>query len=173
MSTDSVTQDLVKKESAEAMNRKAFLTLFGTGAAAIIGAACLGGCKATSGPAVVSQPATAPGSPQSPEAAKPAMTLDLASAAAADLDNPAKGYVYLSNGAIIVAKTTSGEYIALEGKCTHEQGPMQYKPGNNQFMCPWHRSYFDASGAVISGAARRPLKKYSVVRNGNTIQIQG
>lgn len=162
---------LSTENPVENLNRKEFLTLFGTGAAALLGAVCLGGCATTKGPTTASQTSTSTPS-ASAEGSKP-LTLDLSSAAAADLDNASKGYVYLANDSIVVAKTTSGEYIALGGKCTHEGGPVEYSAKNNDFVCPWHNSRFDYSGAVTRGAARRPLRKYTVVRNGNTLQIVG
>jgi cytochrome b6-f complex iron-sulfur subunit len=149
---------LLENAPAQGMKRKEFLSLFGTGAAALLGAVCLGGCSNSGAPA---------------PASNVDVTLDLTSSAAANLNNAAIGYVYVASGAVIVAKTTAGTYVAVQSPCTHEGVTVNYSQSNGRFICPRHNSQFSNSGAVLSGIAPSALKMYTVTQTGNSIHIVG
>jgi len=144
---------------APAMDRKAFLTLFGTGAAALIGAVCLGGCGKSESVA--------------PADANVDLMVDLTSAGAADLNNASKGYIYIDSGKIILAKTTAGTYVAEQSNCTHEGVTVNYSQSTARFICPRHNSQFDNSGTVLSGVAPASLKRYTVTQSGNNLHVVG
>lgn len=67
-----------------------------------------------------------------------------------------------------------GTFSALDNFCTHARGPL----GNSrlsdgcQLECSWHGAHFDArSGAVVSGPARKPLRKYTVKVLDGTVYV--
>jgi cytochrome b6-f complex iron-sulfur subunit len=134
------------------MDRKDFLSSIGFSAAGIIMAVCLGGCKNDSGGPVVD------------------FTFDLTDPAYAALDN-AGGYVY-KNG-VVIAKTTTGNIVAVSKACTHEGADVQYQSNGNRFYCPRHGAAFSTSGNVTNGPASTNLKSYTVIINGNNVRISG
>ena len=142
------------------INRKEFLQLFGLGATALVASACLGGCGDK-------------GSDPVPGATGIDFTVDLAAASSAPLDDPAKGYIYNANRAVIVAKTTAGSYLALQAPCTHEGTSVFFEPGQNRFVCPNHGAMFGPAGAVLTGPATIALKQYTVVQTGTMLRITG
>jgi cytochrome b6-f complex iron-sulfur subunit len=80
--------------------------------------------------------------------------------------------VTTSAGKVIVARTGESVFVAFSARCTHSGGPLSYDAKAQQFACPWHGSKFDASGQVVNGPARNPLKPFTtqpaVVINAKT-----
>ena len=72
---------------------------------------------------------------------------------------------------IIVAKTTSGNFVALSAVCTHQGGPIGYDSSADRFHCPNHGSNFSSDGTVINGPAASPLKKYNTQLTGTTLRV--
>jgi len=136
------------------MNRKQFLSTVGLGAAAVACSYCLGGCKP------LDNPITAPTSVD--------FTLDLTSPANAALTKSG-GYLY--QGGVIVARTTSGAFVALSQTCTHAGGTVVYNSSSNLFYCPNHGSNFTTTGAVSNGPATSPLHQYVTVLSGNSLRV--
>jgi 3-phenylpropionate/trans-cinnamate dioxygenase ferredoxin subunit len=67
-----------------------------------------------------------------------------------------------------------GTFMALDNFCTHAGGPL----GNNRLHegcrleCSWHNAQFDVrTGQVVSGPARKPLRKYAVKIVDGTIYV--
>lgn len=136
------------------MERKEFLSLLGlTGASAF--AACIGCSKSVGG-------YTAP-APTNVN-----ISLDLTQPANAALNNSG-GFIY-TNG-IIVAKTTSGNYVAVSQACTHQGVSVQFVANGQEFYCPSHGATFSTTGAVTRGPANSPLQKYNTSLNGNILTI--
>ncbi len=133
------------------MERKDFLKALGLSAGAVVIGSCLGGCAKSSAPAVD-------------------FTIDLTQPQYAALNN-AGGYVY-SNG-VIIAKTTTGQIIAVSQACTHEGQSVTYQSNNNQFYCSRHGATFNSAGAVTRGPASTALKQYTVTVSGNSVRISG
>lgn len=145
------------------MNRKDFLQLFGFGATALFASACLGGCGSKS-----SDPSTGVAGASSVD-----FTVDLTASGSAPLNNAAVGYIYNSTRDVIVAKTATGGYVALQAPCPHEGTSVYFSQGQSRFICPNHNAIFDVGGAVLSGPAPRALKQYAVVQTGTTLRITG
>lgn len=79
------------------------------------------------------------------------------------------GYLYVGN--IIVIRTGNNSFAALSKICTHQQCTVEYDPGTNELPCPCHQSRFNINGGVLNGPASSPLKKYTVVKNGDILNI--
>ncbi len=67
-----------------------------------------------------------------------------------------------------------GTFSALDNFCSHAGGPL----GNSRLSdgcrleCRWHGAQFDAgSGAVVSGPARKPLRKFTVKVLDSTVYV--
>lgn len=57
-----------------------------------------------------------------------------------------------------------GTFLAYSAGCPHEGCTVGFDQSRDQFACPCHGARFDgASGNVIRGPARRPLRKINVV----------
>ncbi len=70
------------------------------------------------------------------------------------------GYVLTNN--IVVARTNADQYVAVGGRCTHDNTALVFRAAENQFYCPLDLSRYNLSGKVISGPATVPLKVYNV-----------
>jgi len=61
-----------------------------------------------------------------------------------------------------VVQPTRGRFVAFDASCTHQGCPVQY--AGSEFQCPCHGAAFDAAtGAVVQGPARRPLRAITIV----------
>lgn len=137
------------------MDRKEFLSLLGFSSASVALATCLGGCSKN-----VSSGTTAPSGVD--------FTLDLSQAAnAALLTNG--GYIY--NSGVIVARTTTGSYIAVQQVCTHESVSIVYQGTSHRFYCDGHGATFSETGAVLGGPAPRALQTYNTSLTGNSLRV--
>ena len=94
-----------------------------------------------------------------------------------DLTQPANAALNSSGGSVssngVVVANSGGTYIAVAQACTHNGCSIGYNAGNNTFVCPCHNGVYDTSGNVVSGPPPAPVKKYSVVKNGNILTISG
>jgi cytochrome b6-f complex iron-sulfur subunit len=143
------------------MERKEFLSLIGLGSASALAAVCMGSCSKST------ESTTTPGQPTTPTNVN--ITLDLTLPANAALANPG-GYIY--TGAIIVAKTIAGNFIAVSKVCTHQGATIQYEGTNKRFYCPNHGATFSDTGAFIAGPdSLAGLKQYKTTLSGNTLTI--
>jgi cytochrome b6-f complex iron-sulfur subunit len=143
------------------MERKEFLSLIGLGSASALTAVCMGSCSKST------ESTTTPGQPTTPTNVN--ITLDLTLPANAALANPG-GYIY--TGAIIVAKTIAGNFIAVSKVCTHQGATIQYEGTNKRFYCPNHGATFSDTGAFIAGPdSLAGLKQYKTTLSGNTLTI--
>lgn len=138
------------------MDRKEFLTAIGMGAASVAVFNCIGCSKSDSG------------SPSTPAPTNVDFNLILTDSANSALANNG-GYIY-KNG-IIIARTTSGTYIAVSQTCTHETYNVVYKPNTNQFYCPNHGATFSASGVSSGIETSKPLAQYNTQLTGTTLRI--
>ncbi len=136
------------------MERREFLSMLGIGAAGVACLSCLDGCKTDSG--LTDAPTNVD------------FTLDLNDPANSALKNNG-GYIYKSG--IIVARTTSGTYVALSMACTHAGSTVYYDAANNRFHCPNHGSNFAIDGSVINGPAGSPLAKYNMSLTGSSLRV--
>lgn len=160
------------------MERKEFLSLVGVSVGAIILQNCLTSCKGSSDPTPSNNTSgntsgsTVTGLTGNNTTSKGAIdfTLDLTSASFLDLKTNGKAIV---TGDVIVAKTKTGNYIAVSKSCTHEGTTISFEPDNNRFNCSNHGSNFDLSGKVINGPAASPLTQFTATFDStkNTLRV--
>jgi cytochrome b6-f complex iron-sulfur subunit len=139
------------------MDRKEFLSTIGLTAASFALINCVG-CskKSDNGTSGVNGPVSVD------------FKLDLtASANSALLTNGG----YLASNGVIVAKTTAGNYIAVQQSCTHESYPLIYQGSSQQFYCNNHGSAFTETGVVKNSPANRNLTVYQTTLTGTSLRV--
>ena len=62
---------------------------------------------------------------------------------------------------IILARTKTGEFIALSQYCTHQGTSVEYREVRNDIYCISHGSRFSTLGKVLTGPASNPLKQFN------------
>jgi cytochrome b6-f complex iron-sulfur subunit len=127
------------------ITRKEFIEQVGVGAAVLFVAACAGSCKKTTTASVN-------------------FTVNVASGALATNGG------YLIQDGVIVARTTSGSFVAVSATCTHQGGTLGFT-SSNIFQCPLHGATFNTSGVVISGPATTNLQKYNTSLSGSSLRV--
>ncbi|MFV5697603.1 ubiquinol-cytochrome c reductase iron-sulfur subunit [Flavobacterium sp. ZT3R17] len=137
------------------MNRKEFFARVGFGAAAVLLPACVAGL-ATS----CSSDGTTSGTTAGVD-----FTVDVSSGTLAT-----NGGFMVSQG-IVIARTLTGDFIAVSASCTHEGTSVNYNSGGNKFVCPNHGAQFSSTGTVTLGPATRNLTKYNTSLSGSTLRI--
>lgn len=146
------------------MKRHEFLSTLGISATTVMFAPFLTSCSKSSGVAA----------PVTPSTNNVDFTLDLTAVANAALVT--NGGSLIKNG-VIVAKTTTGTYVAVASACTHEGAAIQFDNANTRFICSnqsaGHASKFTTTGAVSSGPAGSALKMYSTALSGTSLRIYG
>ena len=96
-------------------------------------------------------------------------TLDLTSPTYSAL-NSNGGSIVKDN--IIVARTSSGAFVALTSICSHQQfNPIAFESAASRFHCPNHGSNFGLDGSVINGPATSALKTYNTQLTGTNLRI--
>jgi cytochrome b6-f complex iron-sulfur subunit len=94
-----------------------------------------------------------------------------------DLTLPANASLNTLNGSVasngVVVVNTGSSYIAIAQSCTHNGCSVAYNQSGNDFVCPCHGGTFDTNGNVTAGPPPAPLKKYTVVKNGNVLTVSG
>lgn len=140
------------------MDRKEFLNQVGMGAAALLVPACLGGLAACG-----KSDSASPSNPPPPTNVD--FTVNISSGALAS-----NGGFLVMNG-IIIARTTSGAFLAVSAACTHQGTTINYVAASNKFLCPNHGAEFSSTGAVTKLPATTDLTSYKTSLNGNTLRV--
>jgi cytochrome b6-f complex iron-sulfur subunit len=146
------------------MNRKEFFARVGFGAAAVLVPACIVGvvssCSSDS-----SDAGSSPGPTPTPPPSGVDFNLDVSTGSLATNGG------FLVTNAIIVARTLTGEFLAVSSSCPHEGTNVNYSSSGNNFVCPNHNSQFTNKGVVTQGPAKSNLKEYKTALNGNTLRV--
>lgn len=139
------------------MTRKDFFERVGFGAAALLVPACVGGLAASCEKEDDGKVSPAPTHVN--------FTLDISTGALAVNGG------YLTTQGIVVARTNSGDFLAVSASCTHQGTNVKYRSASNDFHCPNHGANFSSTGAVTQGPATRNLTSYQTELTGNTLRI--
>ncbi|MEY3678441.1 MAG: hypothetical protein RI924_582 [Bacteroidota bacterium] len=142
------------------MDRKKFLNQVGMGAAALLAPACLGGLAACS-----KSDSGSPSNPTPPPPTGVDFTVDVSSGALSS-----NGGFLVLNG-IIIARTTTGSFLAVSAACTHQGTTVNYASAGNKFVCPNHGAEFSSTGTVTKGPATTNLTSYNTSLNGNSLRV--
>lgn len=132
------------------MERRKFLEQLGVGAAFALTASCLGSCKSDTAVSPVD------------------FTLDLNDSANANLKTNG-GYI-VKNGAV-VARTTSGSYVAATVTCSHEGQQRITYNSQGQWYCTAHGALFDATGKGLNSNGSKGLTIFKTELTGTTLRV--
>jgi cytochrome b6-f complex iron-sulfur subunit len=144
------------------MDRKEFLSLLGLSVGGAVVVSCLHSCTKDSSVTPGGSGGNTGGS------TKVDFTLDLADQSNAAL-NTNGGFLVKND--VIVAKTTSGVFIAVAAACPHQGTTITYQGNNQQFRCPNHGSTFSETGSVTMGPASSALKQYKTELTGTKLRV--
>ncbi len=79
------------------------------------------------------------------------------------------GFVVINK--IIIARTNTGNFLAVSAACTHSGTNVKYVLANNNFHCPNHGADFNSTGVVTKGPATTNLKLYTTVLTGTSLSV--
>ncbi len=65
------------------------------------------------------------------------------------------------------------EFVALSNVCTHLGCRVRWIDDEKTFFCPCHNAVFDKDGKVAAGPPPRPLDKFEIKVQDNTLYIKG
>lgn len=85
--------------------------------------------------------------------------------------NLTKNGQFLYSGNVIVARTSTGAFVALSKVCTHQGTTIEFL-GNDTFKCNNHGSVFLSTGAVSNGPAADALKVYKTELKENNTKLR-
>ena len=136
----------------EYISRKEFISKAGLSAAALLAPVCLGGLMSCSEDSVTPQSGID-------------FTVDISTGSLAS-----NGGSLVKNG-IIIARTSTGDFLAVSAACTHEGATVNFVSSNSTFLCPRHGAKFSSTGSVISGPTNKNLAKYNTSVNGTTLRV--
>lgn len=139
------------------MTRKDFFARVGFGAATLLVPACIAGISNSCSSDSEGAPGTAPTNVD--------FTLDISTGALATNGG------FLVHGGVIVARTNTGEFLAVSAACTHQGTNVNYSASGNKFICPNHGAQFNSTGAVIQGPATANLTQYNTQLTGNSLHV--
>ena len=73
---------------------------------------------------------------------------------------------------ILVVPGTDGAFHAFSNRCTHMGRRLDPLPGQDRIeCCSVSKSTFTYAGEPVSGAASTPLETFSILAEGDTLQI--
>ncbi len=139
------------------MTRKEFFASVGFGAAAVLIPACIGG--------LASSCSSEDNGHTTPAPTNVDFTLDITTGALATNGG------YLTTNGIVVARTNSGEFLAVSASCTHQGTNVKYVANENDFYCPNHGAKFSSNGTVTQGPASSNLKSYNTALTGSSLRV--
>jgi cytochrome b6-f complex iron-sulfur subunit len=141
------------------MKRSEFFTVLGISAGTLIFAPFLNSCSKNS---------NITGDPGLPGGGAIDFTLDLTLPANNALNS--NGGSLLKSG-VIIARTSTGAFVAIASTCTHQGTTIDFDYANNRFHCSGHGSNFGTNGSVINGPATTALKMYNTQLTGNSLRV--
>lgn len=77
----------------------------------------------------------------------------------------------LVNEGVVVARSTTGVFLAVDAACPHAGTTVNYVSSSNSFHCPNHGSNFDANGNLVTGPAASSLASYQTSLSGSSLRV--
>ncbi len=78
---------------------------------------------------------------------------------------------FLIKNGIVIARSNSGNFIAVSATCAHEGTKVEYDSQNNSFSCPSCGAAFNNKGQVTLGPSVKSLTGYRTILRGNLLTI--
>lgn len=73
---------------------------------------------------------------------------------------------------VIILRQTEDEFLVFSDRCTHGGRELEYLHDQEKLTCvSFGSSKFDLKGEVLSGPAKDPLKRFTIAKNNNTLEI--
>jgi cytochrome b6-f complex iron-sulfur subunit len=141
------------------MTRKDFFTRVGFGAAAVLIPTCIGGLASSCSSEDDDEGHTTP-APTNVD-----FTIDISTGTLASNGG------FLTKNGIVVARTNTGEFLAVSASCTHQGTNVHYEANVNDFYCPSHGAKFSSNGTVTQGPASNNLKSYNTTLTGSSLRV--
>jgi cytochrome b6-f complex iron-sulfur subunit len=82
----------------------------------------------------------------------------------------AKDIIFNNTPGVVINRPDKG-YIALSRVCTHLGCLVDYQKDKKRLLCPCHAGTYDLSGSVASGPPPKPLPKFPMRVEGDSIII--
>lgn len=142
------------------ISRKEFFALIGAGTASAVLLNCIGCSKSSQSPGNGQNNVNGPTGID--------FTLDLTSTANSALLNNGG---YMASQGVLVARTETGVYIAVQQSCTHQSYPLVYVGTSHEFYCNNHGSAFSEAGVVKNSPANRNLTVYNTTLTGTSLRV--
>lgn len=126
----------------------------------------------TQRPPIAAPPTTVPTEPRQVTEAAPTDSPPIAAPTSAPTEVPPTAapdpYAEVPNGGgalltvdgatVAVYRDDAGEVVVLSPKCPHAGCDVEWNDADKQWVCPCHRSVFEADGTLIKGPARKGLE---------------
>lgn len=74
---------------------------------------------------------------------------------------------------VYVLTDNGRDFVAMSNICTHLGCRVRWIAEQGEFFCPCHNGVFAKDGTVVSGPPPRPLDRYQVKLEGETVYILG
>jgi hypothetical protein len=133
------------------MTRQEFLSTLGLGAAFVLTTNCLSSCAKDSSTGPVD------------------FTIDLSDVKYASLKTNGN---YLVIDGTVVAKTTTGAYVAATVTCSHQgQKQVTYDKSSNNYYCTAHGARFDLQGGGLNNTGSGGLTVYKTTLTGTSLRV--
>ncbi|HZW70077.1 MAG TPA: Rieske (2Fe-2S) protein, partial [Hanamia sp.] len=78
---------------------------------------------------------------------------------------------FLAQQGVLIARTMTGNYIAVQQSCTHQNYSLVYEGQQRIFFCNNHGSAFSENGTVLNPPASRNLQVYKTTLTGNSLRV--
>jgi cytochrome b6-f complex iron-sulfur subunit len=78
---------------------------------------------------------------------------------------------WLSKNGVVIVHLQTGGFVAFSRVCSHQGGPIQFQPSQNNLICNRHYSAFDLTDFPINGPATKPLRKFKAELTGNLLHV--
>jgi cytochrome b6-f complex iron-sulfur subunit len=66
----------------------------------------------------------------------------------------------------------AAKLIAVNSTCTHKGCAVDWSSASKEFACPCHGSKFKLDGSVATGPADKPLAKFTVKAEGDSVLVK-